>query len=405
MTAPAPSQGGALAGVRVLDLGKIYNGPYCSLLLAHLGADVVKIEPPGGETLRYRAEPGTETHEFLMLNSNKRSLVLDLKRPEGREVLRDLVHEADVLIENFARDAMERMGLGYDTLATINPRLVYGSGKGYGRYGPYADMAAMDITVQAMSGVIASTGFPDGPPVKAGPAFMDFLGGIHLFSGVLAALLQRATTGRGQLVDVSMHDSVFPTLASAIGGIFNRVREDIPERTGNRHSGLAVAPYGVYPTSDGHIALFCVTEGHWKALLTAMEREDLLEDARFGSTHLRAGHLEEVDAQVSAWTVLHEKWDLVRTLEGCGVPCAPVQTVHEVVDDTHLKERGMIRYVDHPRLGRVPVVGNPLQLTDSPLTEVRPAPTLGKDSDEVLRELAGYDADRICALRSARVIA
>lgn len=398
-------QGAALAGLRVLDLGKIYNGPYCSLLLAHLGADVVKIEPPGGETLRYRAEPGSETHEFVMLNSNKRSLVLDLKRPEGREVLLDLVRDADVLIENFARGAMDRLGLGYEKLAEINPRLVYGSGKGYGLTGPYADMPAMDITVQAMSGVIASTGFPDGPPVKAGPAFMDFMGGIHLFSGVMAALVQRAATGRGQLVDVSMHDAVFPTLSSAIGGIYNRVLDDIPERTGNRHSGLAVAPYGVYPTADGHVAMFCVTEGHWKSLLSVMGREDLLEDPRFASTHLRAGHLEEVDAQVSAWTLLHDKWDLVRTLEACGVPCAPVQTVREVVDDPQLKERGMIRYVDHPGMGRVPVVGNPLHLSDSPLTEVRLAPPLGRDTDEVLRELAGYSAEQIDGLRAAGVVA
>jgi crotonobetainyl-CoA:carnitine CoA-transferase CaiB-like acyl-CoA transferase len=396
--------GGALAGLRVLDMGKIYNGPYCGLLLAHLGADVIKIEPPGGETLRYRAEPGSETHEFVMLNSNKRSVVLDLKLPEGRAVLLDLVRGADVLIENFARGAMDRMGLGYETLIGLNPRLVYASGKGYGLYGPYADMPAMDITVQAMSGVIASTGFPDGPPVKAGPAFMDFLGGIHLFSGVMAALVQRGTTGRGQLVDVSMHDTVFPTLASAIGGIYNRVLADIPERTGNRHSGLAVSPYGVYPTSDGHVALFCVTEGHWKSLVSVMEREDLLEDSRFASTHLRAGHLDEVDAQVSAWTVLHRKWELVRTLEASGVPCAPVQTVREVVDDPQLKERGMIRYVDHPRMGRVPVVGNPLQLSDSPLTDVRLAPPLGRDTDEVLREVAGYDADRIADLRATRAV-
>lgn len=401
----ATQAGGALAGLRVIDLGKIYNGPYAGLLMAHLGADVIKVEPPGGENLRYRAAPDVETHEFVMLNSNKRAVVLDLKRPEGREVLKDLVCSADVLIENFARGAMERMGLGYDVLAELNPRLVCGSGKGYGLSGPYADMPAMDITVQAMSGVIASTGFPDGPPVKAGPAFMDFMGGIHLFSGIMAALVQRSVTGRGQLVEVSMHDTVFPTLASAIGGIYNRVLEDIPERTGNRHSGLAVSPYGVYPTSDGYVAMFCVSEAHWKSLLSVMEREDLLDDPRFASTHLRAGHLEEVDAQVSAWTVLHDKWWLVRALEARGVPCAPVQTVREVVDDPHLKERGMIRQVQHPRIGEVPVVGNPLRLSDSPLTEVRVAPALGEHTDEVLRELPGYSTERVSQLRAAGVVA
>lgn len=398
-------QAQALSGLRVLDLGKIYNGPYAGLLLAHLGADVIKVEPPGGETLRYRAAAETETHEFVMLNSNKRDIVLDLKRPEGRQVLLDLLRTADVLIENFARGAMERMGLSYDVLADLNPRLVVGSGKGYGLSGPYADMPAMDITVQAMSGVIASTGFPDGPPVKAGPAFMDFMGGIHLFAGIMAALVQRGVTGRGQLVEVSMHDTVFPTLSSALGGIYNRVREDIPERTGNRHSGLAVAPYGVYPAADGHVALFCVTEGHWKALLSAMGREDLADDPRFASTHLRAGHLEEVDAQVSAWTVLHDKWELVRTLEACGVPCAPVQTVREVADDPHLKERGMIRQVQHPRLGVVPVVGNPLRLSDSPLVDVAVAPALGQHTDEVLQQVAGYTADEVAELRASGVIA
>jgi formyl-CoA transferase len=395
----------ALSGLRVLDLGKIYNGPYAGLLLAHLGADVIKVEPPGGETLRYRAAAETETHEFVMLNSNKRDIVLDLKRPEGQQVLLDLVRTADVLIENFARGAMERMGLSYDVLADVNPRLVVGSGKGYGLSGPYADMPAMDITVQAMSGVIASTGFPDGPPVKAGPAFMDFMGGIHLFAGIMAALVQRGVTGRGQLVEVSMHDTVFPTLSSALGGIYNRVREDIPERTGNRHSGLAVSPYGVYPAADGHVALFCVTEGHWKALLAAMGREDLADDPRFSSTHLRAGHLEEVDAQVSAWTVLHDKWELVGTLEACGVPCAPVQTVREVADDPHLKERGMIRQVQHPRLGVVPVVGNPLRLSDSPLVDVVVAPALGQHTDEVLQQVAGYTADRVAELRASGVVA
>lgn len=396
---------GALAGVRVLDLGKIYNGPYAGLMLAHLGADVIKIEPPEGETLRFRAEPGKETHEFVMLNSNKRAVSLDLKRSEGRAVLLDLVRDADVLVENFARGALDRLGLDYEALAEINPRLIYASGKGYGLSGPYADMPAMDITVQAMSGVIASTGFPDGPPLKAGPAFMDFMGGIHLFGAIMAALVQRASTGRGQLVEVSMHDTVFPTLASALGGIYNNLRQDIPERTGNRHSGLAVSPYGVYPSADGHVALFCVTDNHWKSLLSAMGREDLLSDERFTSTHLRAGHLEEVDAQVSAWTVLHDKWALVQVLQAGGVPCAPVLSVREVAQDRHLIERGMIRHIDHPRLGEVPVVGTPLRLTDSPLQTVRPAPGLGEHTDEVLREVLGYTPERIKALRDAGAVA
>jgi len=204
----------AFDGVRVLELGQIYNGPYCGLLLAQLGADVIKIEPPGGEQLRFRSHQPTESHEFVMLNSNKRSVVLDLKTDAGRQALLDLVETADVLIENFAPGTMERLQLAPQRLLEHNPRLVVASGKGYGSTGPYAHMSAMDITVQAMSGSAATTGEPDGPPTKAGAAFVDFSGGIHLFGAVSAALFQRERTGRGQIVEVSMHDSVYPMLAS-----------------------------------------------------------------------------------------------------------------------------------------------------------------------------------------------
>ena len=232
----------AFDGVRVLELGQIYNGPYCGLLLAQLGADVIKIEPPGGEQLRFRSEQPTESHEFVMLNSNKRSVVLDLKTDAGRQALLDLVETADVLIENFAPGTMERLQLGPARLLEHNPRLIVASGKGYGSTGPYAHMSAMDITVQAMSGSAATTGEPGGPPTKAGASFVDFSGGIHLFGAISAALFQRERTGRGQIVEVSMHDTIYPMLASSLGGLHNNPDRELPERTGNRHSGMAIAP-------------------------------------------------------------------------------------------------------------------------------------------------------------------
>ena len=200
----------AFDGVRVLELGQIYNGPYCGLLLAQLGADVIKIEPPGGEQLRFRSHQPVESHEFVMLNSNKRSVVLDLKTDAGRQALLDLVETADVLIENFAPGTMERLQLAAERLLEHNPRLVVACGKGYGSTGPYAHMSAMDITVQAMSGSASATGESDGPPTKAGAAFVDFSGGIHLFGAISAALFQRERTGRGQIVEVSMHDTHLP---------------------------------------------------------------------------------------------------------------------------------------------------------------------------------------------------
>src|SRR6201993_2059227 len=290
----------AFDGVRVLELGQIYNGPYCGLLLAQLGAEVIKIEPPGGEPLRFRSHQQAESHEFVMLNSNKRSVVLDLKSDAGRQALLDLAGSADVLIENFAPGTMERLQLGPARLLEHKPRLIVASGKGYGSTGPYAHMSAMDITVQAMSGAAAATGEPDGPPTKSGASFVDFSGGIHLFGAISAALFQRERTGRGQIVEVSMHDTIYPMLASSLGGLHNHPDRELPERTGNRHSGMALAPYNIYEASDGHLAIICISERHWRALATALGRPWLVDDPRFRTEKDRVAHIDAVDEAVSS---------------------------------------------------------------------------------------------------------
>jgi crotonobetainyl-CoA:carnitine CoA-transferase CaiB-like acyl-CoA transferase len=396
---------GAFEGVRVLELGQIYNGPYCGLMFAQLGADVIKLEPLEGERLRFRSTDRAETHEFMMLNSNKRSIAVDLKHDAGRQVVLDLADRVDVVIENFAPGTMARLGLDPRTLCDRNPRLVYATGKGYGQDGPYAHMAAMDITVQAMSGAIASTGFPDGPPVKAGPAFVDFSGGIHLFAAAVSALYQRERTGRGQVVEVSMHDTVYPMLASALGGIYNRPRRDLPERTGNRHSGLAIAPYNVYRAADGWVAIISVAERHFEGAMSAIGRPELVDDGRFADRLSRVAHIDELDAIIEGWTSVRTRWEGVGELQRRAVPCAPVLTVAEVADDPHLRHRGMIQTVDHPTLGSIRVPGCPLRLADSPVGTVRPAPALADATDSVLQDVCGYRPEHVSALRRASTIA
>jgi crotonobetainyl-CoA:carnitine CoA-transferase CaiB-like acyl-CoA transferase len=376
----------AFEGVRVLELGQIYLGPYCGLLLAQLGADVIKIEPPGGEPLRFRSHEPIESHEFVMLNSNKRSVVLDLKTDAGRQALLDLVETADVLIENFRPGTMERLELSPQRLLKHNPRLVVA----YGSTGPYAHMSAMDITVQAMSGGAATTGEPDGPPTKAGPAFVDFSGGVHLFAAISTALFQRERTGRGQIVEVSMHDTVYPMLASSLGGLHNDPDRKLPERTGNRHSGMAVAPYNIYRTSDGWLAIICISQRHWRGVATALGRPELIDDPRFRAQKNRVANIDAVDEEVSACTRTRTRAELVRDLQAAGVPCAPVKSIREVDTDEHLIRRGMIQYVEHPVRGRAPVPGCPLRLSDSPVGPLRPAPPLGQSTEEALVALAGH---------------
>jgi crotonobetainyl-CoA:carnitine CoA-transferase CaiB-like acyl-CoA transferase len=385
----------AFDGIRVLELGQIYNGPYCGLLLAQLGADVIKIEPPGGEQLRFRSHQPVESHEFVMLNSNKRSVVLNLKTDAGRQALLDLVETADVLIENFAPGTMERLQLGAARLLEHNPRLVVACGKGYGSTGPYAHMSAMDITVQAMSGSASSTGQSDGPPTKSGAAFVDFSGGIHLFGAISAALFQRERTGRGQIVEVSMHDTIYPMLASSLGGLHNNPDRMLPERTGNRHSGMAVAPYNIYETSDGWLAIICISERHWRGVATALGRPQLIDDPRFLTEKDRVVNIDAVDDEVSSVTRARTRAELVRDLQAAGVPCAPVKSIREVDSDEHLIQRGMIQYVEHAARGRVPVPGCALRLSDSPVGPLRAAPPLGQSTDEVLAELSGEETEHV----------
>lgn len=391
-----------LDGVEVLDLGQLYNGPYCSLILSYLGADVIKIEPPFGETLRSRVEEG-EPPEMVMLNSSKEGVTLDLKSERGKGMLKELVRDTDVLVENFAVGTMEKLGVGYEQLSEVNPELVYAHGSGFGEEGAYSEYTAMDLTIQAIGGVMDVTGFPDGPPVKAGNAVADFLGGIHLATGVLAALYEREHTSEGQFVEVSMHDAVHPTLTSPLAAHYHG--SDAPSRTGNRHSGLAHCPYNVYETNDGYIAIFCVTDRHWRRLLDVLGRDDLKEDPRYETNIKRTRHMDEIDAMIQEQTRAYERDSFAERLREAGVPCGPVRTVEEIAEDPHLKQRGMIQPVDHPNYdGEIYAHGSPIRLSRADEPEVTPSPSKGEDNYEVYARRLGLSEAEIRALERDDVI-
>jgi len=392
-----------LEGLTVVDLGQIYNGPYCTFLMAMAGARIIKIEAKGGENLRRRSVVGGAALPFAMLNSNKTFATLNLKSQRGRELLQAMVKKGDVLVENFAPGAMERLGVGYESLRLINPRLIYGSGSGFGRSGPNMKYPAMDLTVQAIAGIMNVTGYPDRPPVKAGPAIGDFMGGVHLYGAIMTALYEREKTGTGRLVEVSMQEAVYASLASNLG-LHYSMGNSVPPRTGNRHGGLAEAPYNVYPTADGHIAIICVSEAHWKALLKAMQREELLVDPRYASLKLRVEHMDEVDDLVADFTSPLSKKALFDLLMSHRVPCAPVRDLDEVVNDEHMHARRALEWVEHPMYGRVCLPNSPMRYDGVEPIVIRPSGELGRDNQEVYGDWLGLSASEIASLQSEEVI-
>lgn len=393
------------AGLVVLDLTQIYNGPYATFLLAQAGATVVKIEPPGGEHLRTRRRSASElktapiigvTEPFAVLNANKRCITLDLKNAAGVEVFLALVDKADVVVENYAPGVMDRLGLGTEALRARNPRLIVASGSGYGSTGPYRDYPAMDVTVQAMTGVLAVTGTPEGGPVKAGPAVSDFFGGVHLYGAIVTALYRRALTGAGSCVEVAMMSAVYPSLLSNLG--LAKVGAKTTLRTGNRHGGLMIAPYNVYPTRDGAIAILSITEAHWVAFASALEHPEWCEDERFSRAAARVKHMAELDALIGEVTGRWAKEELCARLVSARVPCAPVRELSEVIDDPHLHATGMLRWFEHPDHGRILVHGSPLVFKGEAPADYQASHKLGADTRSVLEELCGLDSERITAL-------
>ena len=393
-----------LEGVTVIDIGQIYLGPYAGFILAKAGADVIKVEPPSGEPARTRVAVGKGgLIPLAMLNSNKRGVTLNLKTVRGAQLLKEMARRSDILLENYAPGVMDAFGLSFSVLHEINPRLIYASGTGYGLSGPDRDRLAMDVTIQAASGVMSVTGFPDGPPLKAGIAVADFMGGIHLYAAIVTALYERERTGIGRLVEVAMQDAIYPAFASNLGMKYN-LGGKVPPRAGNRHGGLSMAPYNVFAATDGHVALACVVENHWSKLLEVTGREDLKSDPRFLTNAKRVENMDETDAVVEAWTKNLSKSEIIEITRRNRIPSAPVRDLVEVMEDPHMHERGMLEWIDHPELGHIVVPATPLRLHGAPTVPTVPSPSLGQHNKEIYGDWLGLSDSEISDLKTNGVI-
>ncbi len=407
----------ALEGIRVVDMTHVQAGPVCTQMLAWLGADVIKVEPPGrGDVTRsqLRDIPDVDSLYFTMLNANKRSLTLDIKSEPGREILWQLLRRSDVLVENFGPGALDRQGFTWERLSEEAPRLIYASIKGFGP-GEYENAKAYETIAQAMGGAMSTTGYEDGPPTSTGAQIGDSGSAVHLLAAILAALIQRQRTGRGQLVQVAMQHSVLNLCRVKLRDHQRLQRGPLAEypnkefghsvpRSGNASGGgqpgwaLRCHPGGandfIYVIIQPHI---------WHRLLQKIGREDLIGDPRWETPEARIGHLDEVFALVESWTMQHSKWEAFRELNEIDVPCGPVLDTMDLVQDESLRQSGMVVEVDHPERGPYVTVGCPLRLSDSPV-EIQRAPLLGEHSEEVLREVLGLEDGELAKLQGQRVI-
>ena len=386
-----------LDGFTVLDFGQVYNGPYCGFLLAQAGARVIKVESLIGETLRARGERSTSSYPFALLNANKESLAINIKSASGQSLIKSLAKEVDVVSENFAPGTMSKYGIGAKDLTAINSRLVYASSTGYGNAeGPYRDYLGMDITLQAVSGVMSVTGEEGGGPLKSAAAFADFIAGTHLYAGIVTALLKRSATGKGSIVDISMQDCVFPTLATALGTYY--LNGELPNRAGNRHAGKALAPYNTYEAMDGHIAIICVREGHFRKLCKAMDKEAWMTEPRFDSFATRSANMDELDSLINEWTRQYTRQQLLEITQAAGVICAPVNDLNDVVNDPHLIARRTLETTEHRHLGSIQQMHSAIRFTGETPQTLSPAPALGSNTKTILSELLSLEDSDIASL-------
>ena len=407
MTGGAKSSG-ALSGLKVIDLTRMLAGPYCTMMLADLGADVLKVEPIGGDPIRNFGPWSSDDRlkvlggYFQSINRGKKSIVLDYRKPEGRDVLKRMVAGADVIVENFRVGVMDRLGLSYESLREINPKLIYGSVRGFGdpRTGasPYMNRPAYDVVVQAMGGLMSVTGPSADQPMKVGPGIGDIVPAMMLAIGILGAAWHAHRTGEGQFVDVAMYDGVLSLCERIVYQYKLNGKVPVPE--GNSVS--FICPYDLFPASDGWVAIAAPTDNHWAELARVMGHPEFGSDPRFATNDARVKHGAEVRSMIGEWTKARGKREIVDLLDG--VPCGPVNTAADILDDPHMKERDMIARLEHPGLDQpLAVVGSPIKMTATPTGVRERAALLGEHSEAILASL-GYSQEQISKLARDGVV-
>jgi crotonobetainyl-CoA:carnitine CoA-transferase CaiB-like acyl-CoA transferase len=391
-----------LAGVRVIDFTRILAGPFGSMFLGDMGAEVIKVEEPakGDDTRGWPPFVGGEATYFLAVNRSKKSLTLNMKAPEGQAILRKLIAKADVVLENFRPGTMERLGFGYAALRTLNPRLVYCSISGFGESGPEASRPGYDLIVQGESGVMDLTGFPDGPPVKVGNSIADLVAGMAAAQGITLALLARERTGRGQKVEIGMLDVMASLLTYQAGLYWNAGGQ--PKRRGNQHP--SIVPYEVFRARDAFLTLGVANNSLWEKTCRALERPDLVRDPRFDTDANRVTNRDVLIPLLNEVFGTRPVDEWLARLEEAGVPAGKIKTVAEVCESPHLKARGMVVKLAHPKAGSVTVMGVPVRLGETPGAATTPPPLLGQHTDEILTRLLRIPKAKVGQLRAAGVV-
>ena len=385
MNSQAIEQSGALKGLKVLDLTRVLAGPVCTMLLADMGAEVIKLEVPGtGDDSRgFPPFKEGESTYFINNNRNKKSIVLNLKDPSDHQKLVEIIKSMDVLVENFRPGTMEKLGLGYEDLKEINSRLIYASISGFGQYGPYKSKPGYDIIGQAMGGIMSITGWPDSPPTRTGTAIADFLSALFCTIGILSALHARKSSGKGQQIDVSIVDSV----VTAIGTILQIYLAEgrIPKRAGNKYS--FIAPYEAFKAKDGWFVLGVGSESIWKKFCKTIDKEDLIDDKRFTLNADRIKNNDVLVDMINDWAGNYSVNEIIDILEEKGIPVAPINELDQIVNDPHIAvAREMIQKIVHPIVGEVDIVGNPIKMSDTPPGIYSSSPLLGEHTDEILKK-------------------
>ena len=391
-----------LAGIRVLDLTRVLAGPFCSMILGDMGAEVIKVEEPGkgDDTRGWPPFLGGEATYFLSVNRNKKSLTLNMKAPDGQAILRKLAAKSDVVLENFRPGTMERLGFGFAALRKLNPRLIYCAISGFGESGPEASRPGYDLIVQGESGVMDLTGFADGPPVKVGNSVADLVSGMAAAHGVTLALLSRARTGKGQKVEIGMLDVMASLLTYQAGLYWNAGGR--PARRGNQHP--SIVPYEVFQSQDAYLTLGVANNSLFERMCRAIGREELAKDPRFDSEANRVTNREALVPLLNAIFSTRPASDWLKRLDEAGVPAGRIKTVAEVCDSEHLRARGMFVQLQHPKAGTVTAMGVPIRLWDTPGAAQAPAPLLGQHTDEILTGLLRIPKAKVDKLRADSVV-